>query len=134
VMRPKDSLDFRSVQGDAIFFGDETSLAAAQALQGCFGKAVVVLEVESAEAVQVVASRLGLGRLELIERQPNGYHLDTVVAELMEQAAALRSPQWVFTGQARSIQTVQKLLKAKGVALAGSKVRAYWSPGKTGMD
>jgi ferric-chelate reductase (NADPH) len=53
VMRPKDSLDFKSIEGDAIFFGDDTSLAAAQVLQGC-SKTVLsrryVLEVDALQA------------------------------------------------------------------------------------
>jgi NADPH-dependent ferric siderophore reductase len=136
-MRPKDSLDFKSIEGDAIFFGDDTSLAAAQALQGCGLRAQgrrYVLEVESKEAAREVVIRLALDGVDVIEKQKEDAQLDAVVAKMVEYATTLRSPQWVFTGQARSIQTVRTRLKAEGIALDGSKVRAYWSQGKTGMD
>jgi NADPH-dependent ferric siderophore reductase len=137
VMRPKDSLDFSTIQTDAIFFGDDTSLAAAQALQGCHPKTLgrwSVLEVVSADAAQAVAQKLALDRLALIQKEPNDAHLNKIVAKLAEHSAALQSPQWVFTGQARSIQTLRKNLKARGIELARSKVRPYWASGKTGMD
>ena len=35
IMRPKDSIDFTNFTDPALFFGDETSLAAAQALHRC---------------------------------------------------------------------------------------------------
>jgi ferric-chelate reductase (NADPH) len=137
VMRPKDSLDFPSIRGDAIFFGDDTSLAAAQALQLCREKAWdrwAVLEVASLDAAQRVANKLALDRVTLIQKEKDEVHLSQVLAKLAEHAAALQSPQWVFTGQARSIQTLQRNFKAKGMELGRTKVRAYWSPGKTGMD
>jgi ferric-chelate reductase (NADPH) len=137
VMRPKNSLDFKSIDGAAIFFGDDTSLAAAQALQGCLDKAEgrwSVLEMVSKDAAQVVVDRLALDRLTVIQKKEDDSHLDTVLTKLAEHAAALRSPQWVFTGRAQSIQRLQKSLKAQGTEFSRSKVRAYWSPGKTGMD
>jgi ferric-chelate reductase (NADPH) len=137
VMRPKDSLDFTNIYQDTIFFGDDTSLAAAQALQGCHRKALgrrSVLEVDSKDAAHSVVSRLALDGLTLIQKEKDDAHLDKVLAKLVEHEQAFRSPQWVFTGQALSIQTVRKKLKAKGIEPARSKVRAYWSPGKTGMD
>jgi NADPH-dependent ferric siderophore reductase len=137
VMRPKESLDFTSVRGDAVFFGDETSFAAAQALQGCSGDDLrrrYVFEVTSKDASEKVAAKLGLDRAALIEREEDGSHLAAVAATLASYAASMRVPQWVFTGQARSIQALRGTLRAEGIELAHSKVRAYWSPGKKGMD
>jgi ferric-chelate reductase (NADPH) len=137
VMRPKNSLDFKIGTEDVIFFGDETSLAAAQALQGCRGTASgywSVLEVTAMDAAQAVVDRLALDRLTLIEKQDGEAHLDAVLAELTGQATGLQSPQWVFTGQARSIQMLRKSLQVRGSGLPRNKVRPYWSPGKTGMD
>jgi ferric-chelate reductase (NADPH) len=137
VMRPKDSLDFTTIHQNTLFFGDDTSLAAAQALQGCHNKAFglrSILEVVSTDAAQTVANTLALDGLTLIQKKPDDSHLHEVVAKLTEQAAAFQSPHWIFTGHARSIQTLRRTLKARGIELAKSKVRAYWSPGKTGMD
>jgi ferric-chelate reductase (NADPH) len=152
VMRPKDSLDFTNFEGRAIFFGDETSMAAAYALQSCRradAKHQYVLEVTSAAEVKSVADGLGLEDVTLYQRTGDGEHLEAVVSKLAQSAgrdsegsddsdktdkSEGRVSQWIFTGQARSIQRVQKGLRGLGVEVRRSKVRAYWSPGKTGMD
>jgi NADPH-dependent ferric siderophore reductase len=137
VMRPKDSLDFKSLQGDAIFFGDDTSFAAAHALQTCSQNGTgrwYVIEVRDMDAATMVARELALDKTILIQQTSEDAHLAAVLAKLAEGAAELQTPQWVFTGKARSIQTLQKSLKAKGMATGRSQVRAYWSPGKTGME
>jgi NADPH-dependent ferric siderophore reductase len=152
VMRPKDSLDFTNFDGRAIFFGDETSMAAAYALQSCRradARHRYVLEVTSAAEAKSVVDRLGLEDVTLYERTSEGEHLEGVVRKLAQSAGSDsegsedsdktdkyegRVSQWIFTGQARSIQRVQKGLRELGVEVRRSKVRAYWSPGKTGMD
>jgi NADPH-dependent ferric siderophore reductase len=143
VMRPKDSLDFTNFEGRAIFFGDETSMAAAYALESCRrgdARHRYVLEVSSAAEAKSVAEGLGLEGVTLCEKKGEGEHLEGVVRELAEggggefEGRASESSQWIFTGQARSIQRVQKGLKGLGVEMRRSKVRAYWSQGKTGMD
>ena len=137
VMRPKDSLDFMAFKEPVLFFGDETSLAAGQALHRCVKNVLrtrFLLEVTSPQDVEIVAAKLGLENIALFERQHDGSHLEKIVTRLVEDASVLGSPQWVFTGQARSIQSIRKRLREAGVEPSKSKVKAYWSPGKTGMD
>jgi ferric-chelate reductase (NADPH) len=152
VMRPKDKLNFTNFEGRAIFFGDETSMAAAYALQSCRradARHRYVLEVTSAAEAKSVVDRLGLEDVTLYQRTSEGEHLEGVVRKLAQSAGSDsegsedsdkpdkyegRVSQWIFTGQARSIQRVQKGLRELGVEVRRSKVRAYWSPGKTGMD
>ena len=137
VMHPQDSLDFRSFTAPALFFGDETSFAAAQALSGCDrpgAASCFVLEAESPAEAEIVLRRLGVTNVVLIEKQKGGTHLPLVAANLTERAVSMRSFQWVFTGQAHSIQSILKRLKHDRVALPKIKVKAYWSLGKTGMD
>jgi NADPH-dependent ferric siderophore reductase len=137
VMRPKDSIDFASLTGAALFFGDETSLAAAQALHGCQRQTAptrYVFEVHSPAQAEVILRKFGVSQALLVQKRGDGSHLADVISQLAEQSARMQSPQWVFTGQARSIQSVQKGLKQAGISLFGSKVKAYWSPGKTGLD
>jgi NADPH-dependent ferric siderophore reductase len=152
VMRPKNSLDFTNFEGQAIFFGDETSMAAAYSLQSCKraeARPRYVFEVTSAAEAKSVGDNLGLEDVTLCQRTRDGEHLEEVVRKLAQGASrdseesgdsdkigssATRFSQWIFTGQARSIQRVQKGLRELGVEVRRSKVRAYWSPGKTGMD
>ncbi len=137
VMRPKDSLDFTNFSRPALFFGDETSFAAAQALHACGRDPVnnrYVLEVNSPAQAEIMLARLGVGNTILVQKAEDGSHLAAVASALMHHASAMHAPQWIFTGQARSIQKLQGSLKMAGVQISKSKVRAYWSPGKTGMD
>jgi len=143
---------FTNFEGHAIFFGDETSMAAAYALQSCAradARHRYVLEVTSAADAKRVVDSLGLRDVTLYQRTAEGEHLDGVVRKLMQSTgrdfegscdsdktdkSGGRVAQWIFTGQAQSIQRVQKGLRELGVEVRRSKVRAYWSPGKTGMD
>jgi hypothetical protein len=108
-----------------------------------------VLEVTSAAEAKSVVDRLGLEDVTLYPRTSEGEHLERVVRKLAQSAGSAsegsedsektdkyegRVSQWIFTGQARSIQRVQKGLRELGVEVRRTMVRAYWSPGKTGMD
>lgn len=120
-----------------LFFGDETSLAAAQALHFCCKDALrirFILEVTAPREVKIAAAKLGLEDVTLFEKDHTGTYLEKIVTRLVEDAFELGAPQWVFTGQARSIQSIRKRLRAAGIESSSSKVKAYWSPGKTGMD
>ena len=137
VMRPKDSIDFEAFKGPTLFFGDETSLASAQALERSRGQAHApryVFEVSSPAQADLILQRFRVSQVSLVRKHEDGSHLANVVSQMAEQAGRMQSPQWIFTGQARSIQRVQQGLKQAGISLAGSKVKAYWSPGKNGLD
>lgn len=50
------------------------------------------------------------------------------------QVIAAKGAQLVLTGKASSIQRVSRALKAAGVASSRMRTKAYWAPGKTGLD
>jgi hypothetical protein len=79
VIRRKDSLDFTNFEGQVIFFGDETSMAAAYALQSCKradARHQFVFEVTSAAEAKSVADTLGLEDVTLCQRTWEGEHLE----------------------------------------------------------
>jgi len=82
----------------------------------------------------VILRKLGVTHASLVQKREDGSHLAEVSPQMAVQAAHIQSPQWIFTGQARSIQEIQKGLKQTGISLLGSKVKAYWCLGKTGLD
>ena len=90
--------------------------------------------MNSPAQAEVILRKFGVSQASLVQRREDGSHLADVISQMAEQALRMQSPLWVFTGQARSIQSVQKGLKQVGVPLSGSKVKAYWSSGKTGLD
>ena len=137
LMHPKNSIDFTQHEGPALFFGDETSFAAAQTLQQCRQDKLsthLIFEVTSSSDAQAVVSRLGLQQVTLLQKTTDDAHLEQAAHELSQRASILDAPAWFFTGRAPSIQAVRKCLTADGVSLKRGAVKAYWSPGKKGLD
>jgi NADPH-dependent ferric siderophore reductase len=137
VMRPKNSIDFTKEQGPAVFFGDETSFAAAQVLQQFQQERAsgrLIFEVGSLPEARVVVSAMKLEQVTLLEKTSDGSHLEQAAKELNRLASLHKTPTWFFTGCAPSIQVVRKRLKANGVSLSRGAVKPYWSPGRKGID
>jgi ferric-chelate reductase (NADPH) len=137
VMRPKNSIEFTKEQGPVVFFGDETSFAAAQVLQQCQqarASSHRVFEVASLADAHAVVARLELNQVTLLQKTSDGSHLEQAGLELGRLASSLETPIWFFTGCALSIQVVRKRLKADGVSLSRGASKPYWSPGRKGID
>lgn len=114
-------------------FGDETSFGLASALQESrqADGASYVFEVSDAAEASPVLAAIGLGIAALIARGAEDSHLAAVEAELLRYSA---SAHFVLTGKASSIQRISRALKAAGVATSRMRTKAYWAPGKTGLD
>lgn len=115
----------------AIVVGDETSLGLAVA-NGLRERAL--LEVNDEAEVRTVAQELKLTQLDLVQRTPDDGHL-MALGEAVERAlrASPASPL-VLSGRAAAIQAVRRGLKARAVAALKTNAKAYWSPGKVGLD
>ena len=134
---PRRSLALASLAGPVVLFGDETSFGVARALLESRPRASelgFVFETSQVGEVRAVLDELQLPSDDLVERTPNDAHLATIEERL--RAALARNPgsHVVFTGKAQSIQTLRKALKARPAAHASQTVKAYWSPGKRGLD
>jgi ferric-chelate reductase (NADPH) len=91
-----------------------------------------VFEATEVAEVRRVAEAIGLGQATLIERTAGDTHLAAAEAELSRHAAS--GAHFVLTGKASSIQRVSRALKAAGVVSSRVKAKAYWAPGKIGLD
>ena len=83
-----------------------------------------------AEATDALAA-LGL-KGDLVERTANDAHLDEVDALLRARDGA-EGGTLVLTGKAQSIQGIRTRLRARP-AFARQRSKAYWAPGKRGLD
>lgn len=129
---PRASLALADVPRPALVFGDETSIGLAHALRHTPGgtKDVdVVLEVDDRALVQKVLDALGLTGVTLVERRAGEAHLEDV-ASLVKRSLAGAA----LTGKATSIQRLNRALRARGMTSRQLRTRAYWAPGKTGLD
>lgn len=131
---PRPSLDVANLAGPVTVFGDETSMGLAQALSTQDGvkTSSPVLEVVDADHAKAVAARLGLKEAMLFQRTVDDAHLEAVAAVLASRAAAGAS--FVLTGRAGAIQKLRQGLKRQGVPSGRIAAKAYWAPGKVGLD
>jgi NADPH-dependent ferric siderophore reductase len=134
---PRDSLDLTALDRPALLFGDETSLGLAHALRytpsGADGVRLV-FEVDSRSVVADVLKHLGIASADLIERRPQEAHLDEVVEVAVGHLRAHGIKSFALSGKAPSIQALNKRLRALGLGGRQIRTRAYWAPGKVGLD
>ncbi|MBW9075624.1 siderophore-interacting protein [Agrobacterium deltaense] len=132
---PRRSMEFDNLPKSVVLCGDETSFALALALEGMIDQATerhYVFEVTDSEEAATVLDKLGLPQSKLIERQPGDAHLDLVLNALGE--AMLPTTTFVLSGKASTIQHLNRSLKVHGVETRSLRMKAYWAPGKTGLD
>jgi len=129
---PRGSLDAGRLTGPLAVFGDETAIGLAYAL-GRQERAVRShFEVEDADAVCQVAEQLGLGRIAVYPRRAD----DAQVAAMETTLPALIAggASFVLAGRAGMVQRLRHALKALGLPPSRVITKAYWAPGKTGLD
>ncbi|KXV54531.1 FAD-binding protein [Gluconobacter thailandicus] len=126
---PRRSLDLADPDTPVALFGDETSFGMAATLGG---DAISVFEASDIAESRVVLAAIGLGRAMVIERCAGDGHLAEIGSVLTRHAAS--GEQLVLTGRAPSIQRVSQDLKQGGLASSRIKAKAYWAPGKAGLD
>jgi len=140
VMRPRRSLDLGALQQSTTFFGDETTLGLAVALcSNPLGDVDThfLFEATDADDTRTAFGALGhaaLRHTDFVERRPGDVHLAEVEERLSSQAVADRHRQYVLAGKASSIQRLHRALRRAGVKPSQMLVKAYWSPGKVGLD
>ena len=135
VFGPRQSLDLSDPGSGwpVVLFGDETSFALAASLGPRSGDAAAHLfEVSDVAEARLVLARMGLGDARVIDRQAGDTHLAVAETELTRLAA--RRIRFALTGKASSIQRMSRALKTIGVPAARIRAKAYWAPGKTGLD
>jgi len=131
---PRRSLDLAGLEAPVVLFGDETSFALAAALRDNLqaGGALHMFEATDVAESQQALDAISLGQARLIARSAGEDHLADIEAEMLRLAA--NGAQFVLTGKASSIQRISRALKTAGVASARIEAKAYWAPGKTGLD
>ncbi|TGL88809.1 siderophore-interacting protein [Leptospira congkakensis] len=135
VFGPRESLDFSSLEGDAILFGDETSFGIAKVLQNKLEKkSHLFFELTSTETSKEALEKLGVTGERMIERSADGSHLQKLSQEIVDRISQIPDAKIFLTGRASSIQQVRNYLKNSGIPTNKLKVRAYWADGKKGLD
>lgn len=132
---PRGSLDLRRMPRTAALFGDETSIGLAYALahQDPARSVTCLFEVaEDTGSTQQALTQLGMGEARLFAKRDGEMHLEAMEATIPALAAA--SAGFVLTGRAGMVQRLRQTLRRYGVPAANILTKAYWAPGKTGLD
>lgn len=137
VFGPRGSLDLNTLDRPGLLFGDETSIGLAHALRytraGASG-VELVLEVSSLAAARAALDAVGVEGAHLIERRPDDAHASDVEAHVTRLRDERGIQGWVLSGNAPSILRLSKLLRRLGVPRGRIQTKAYWAPGKVGLD
>lgn len=134
VFGPRTSLNVSHVNGLSVVLGDETSIGLIAALSRYSpGKPLkALLEVGAVAQTSQALTQLDLGSVELFERTEDDTHLTTI--EHCLPAFVASGATFVLTGKAPTIQRLRRALKAQGVPASRLIAKAYWAPGKRGLD
>ncbi len=128
---PRRSMDM-SFDGPIVLAGDETVFGPAAALVAA-GRAVRCLfEVSDAAESREVLARLGVTNVQLVPREADDAHhaaLAAVMATMVDAAST-----FVVAGKGASVQRLVRELRGQGVPSGRMRTKAYWVPGKTGID
>ncbi|MET0284889.1 MAG: siderophore-interacting protein [Polyangiales bacterium] len=131
---PRGSLDLNLLSSPGLLVGDETSLGLAHALRysrsGGHG-IELLLEVSDPSRVREVLNKLGLDA-QLIEKRADDAHVASLELALTRAVQERSIESAVFSGQASSIRALGK--HARTLGLRKFQSRAYWAPGKKGLD
>jgi NADPH-dependent ferric siderophore reductase len=131
---PRGSLDLRRIPQSVAMIGDETSIGLAYALTRLDpARSVTCLfETGDMESTGQVLAQLCMGEATLFAKQDSDAHLEAMEAAIPALAAA--GAGFVLTGRAAMVQRLRQRLKLCGVPAATILTKAYWAPGKTGLD
>lgn len=128
VFGPRASLALPSFDAPIRLFGDETSFALAVALRALGRESQLLFEVTDVGEANEVLAALGL--------DATVHERDGATQAQRDEwfAASTSETSLLLTGKAQSIQAVRQLLRARNVPHAKQKSKAYWAPGKRGLD
>lgn len=134
---PRGSVALTSLQGPIVLVGDETTFGVARALfdhRGGDARTSLVFEVTDRVASSVALSALELPSDGVVQRREGHSHTNEVEAHVRAALQAHADAHLVLTGRAGAIQSLRAALKARPALHASQTTKAYWAPGKRGLD
>jgi NADPH-dependent ferric siderophore reductase len=131
---PRGSLDVRNMAGPLALFGDETSIGLGHALayQDRTRSVACHFEVDDVDGGRQIMAQLGLDNAVLFARRAADAHVADMEAMLPALVAA--GAAFVLTGKAGTVQRLRQCLKRHAVPASRILTKAYWAPGKFGLD
>jgi NADPH-dependent ferric siderophore reductase len=134
IFGPRPSLDLSRLQYPLFITGDETSMGLVYAAshQDPARHVSACLEVSDLEAARRAAGHLGLQDIALFAKGADDAHITAMQAAVSD--AATTGASSVLTGNAGTIQALRQNLRLQSKSAARVVTKAYWAPGKAGLD
>jgi NADPH-dependent ferric siderophore reductase len=134
VFGPRGSLDPGRMIPPLAVFGDETSIGLAYALtsMGRLDPVSCCFEVRDVGSSGQVLARFSLAGATLVGKRDDDAHVGDMEAALCAPIDARAS--FVLTGKASTVQRLRQNLRREDVPAARILTKAYWAPGKQGLD
>ncbi len=134
IFGPRASLDANRLTSPLAIFGDETSMGLAYALARAdpANFPACHFEVGNLDVAAGILAHFEIDGAKLFAKRADEFHLEEM--ELSLPALIQAGASFVLTGRAGAIQRLRQSLKRRGVPAARIVTKAYWAPGKTGLD
>lgn len=134
IFGPRASVDDAAHATPLAIFGDETSIGLVYTLASRKKDRPVscYLEVGDFECCSRIMKQLGIRSAHLYARAHDNTHLEELSAAL--PALAAEGVSLILTGNAKTIQQLKWRLKQFSVSTKRITTKAYWAPGKPGLD
>lgn len=124
---PQRSLEL--MPGSVLLVGDETSVAVAASIEADrAGQVHTLIQTDVADDVRAAAASVGLRQVGVVARGDHQTTADVIAAKVSEAP----DTAVVLTGCSELVVAVRGLLRAVGIG--NVKTKAYWIPGKVGLD
>jgi ferric-chelate reductase (NADPH) len=94
----------------------------------------LLLEVTNRDQVMPVLGYLGLGSAHAGVRSKDDAHLSELEAQLSTLLMTDPTAEIILTGRASAIGHMTRFLRQTEVGAGRRQSKAYWAPGKKGMD
>ncbi|ELX09505.1 siderophore-interacting protein [Janthinobacterium sp. HH01] len=136
VFGPRRSIKLAGPRSPVIVCGDETSLGLAVALSNQRPPAEVLslFEVSALADTVPVIEHLQLAGARVCARLDGERHLAELETHLSALLETHATADLVLTGKAGTIQHIGRLLRQRDIAAGRRQSKAYWAPGKAGLD
>lgn len=133
VFGPSRSLDLSDSNGEALFIGDETSVALAMALRNVNPGSRLVFEATAPKELSSLLSGLGLSTdVEVVEKSD---HRGGLLEHARETVVAYGGQfDIVVSGDAATVNAVRRATRHWTETKPRIKARAYWARGRTGLS
>jgi NADPH-dependent ferric siderophore reductase len=137
LLGPQRSTPLDKLLRPALFIGDETSIGLAHALQHTAGRTEDVgflFEVSDVREMQHFLAAIDIKSARLVGRMADDSHLERLEHQLATLVSRSDPRQFVFSGRSSTIRYLSRSLKRLGKSPSQFMVKAFWIPGKRGLD